>query len=190
VIGCLFLLFTPLPASPGQITVPSVFPIQIERIASSTLGGHGYRLIYTVPVPLETYWRFKTDFSSDFLLTNKYIVHHRFIGRTGNTVITENAYSNSPGKVFLWETRVSSTGHRLDFVLLNPHACGQRFHRGHIIATPEGVDTRVVQEAYFDFFGAALWTIYPWSGGMRDFLVYTARWEYETVLMMREQYAR
>jgi hypothetical protein len=29
---------------------------------------------------------------------------------------------------------------------------------------------------------------YPWKGGMKDFLSYTARWEQETVLQLKDHY--
>ena len=51
---------------------------------------------------------------------------------------------------------------------------------------PEG--TRVTQVAYFDFWGASLWANYPWGGGMKDFLSYTAQWEQETVLILSDLY--
>ena len=49
--------------------------------------------------------------------------------------------------------------------------------------------TRVTQVAYFDFLGASLWADYPWGGGMRDFLAYTARWEQEMVLRLKDRYS-
>jgi len=33
-----------------------------------------------------------------------------------------------------------------------------------------------------------LWAHYPWAGGMSDFLRYTARWEQETVLKLKDKY--
>ena len=35
--------------------------------------GKGYKLVYMVAAPLRVYWKFKTDFGNDFLLTNKLI---------------------------------------------------------------------------------------------------------------------
>lgn len=78
--------------------------------------------------------------------------------------------------------------HRLDFVLLNPERCRQKYHYGHILLEPVAEGTRVTQVAYFDFLGASLWANYPWSGGMKDFLSYNARWEQETILLLKERY--
>ena len=64
----------------------------------------------------------------------------------------------------------------------------QKYHYGHIQLEPVPEGTRVTQVAYFDFWGASIWANYPWSGGMKDFLSYTARWEQETVLRLRGQY--
>jgi len=46
----------------------------------------------------------------------------------------------------------------------------------------------VTQTAYFDFFGATLWMNYPWYGGMRHYLNYTARWEQETITRLIDRY--
>jgi hypothetical protein len=163
--------------------------ILIERIHSGPKGGQAYRLTYTAPVSIDVYWRFKTDFDNDFLKENKFILSHRFIGRKNNTVITENEYMNKPNVVFRWETTFSYENLRLDFVLLNPEDTGHDFHYGHILLKPQGDTTQVVQEAYFNFFGASLWAIYPWSGGMTEFLKYNARWEHDIVLKLYDQYA-
>ena len=45
-----------------------------------------------------------------------------------------------------------------------------------------------IQNRYFDFFGATLWMNYPWYGGMRHYLHYTARWEQETITRLIDQY--
>lgn len=37
-------------------------------------------------------------------------------------------------------------------------------------------------------FGAAVWAHYPWSGGMNQFLRYTAQWEQNTVLKLKDRY--
>lgn len=162
--------------------------IRIDYPAPDPRGGRAYRLIYTVPVAKEVYWRFKTDFDNDFLLENRYIRFHRFVGRTGNRVVTETKYTSGPDVAFRWKTTVFEEAYRLAFLLLNPEECGQRFHYGHIelLRVPEG--TRVTQEAYFDFWGASFWANYPWRGGMRDFLLYTARWEMETVTRLQGRY--
>jgi hypothetical protein len=49
-------------------------------------------------------------------------------------------------------------------------------------------DTKVTQVVYFDFFGATLWMNYPWYGGMRHYLHYTARWEQETITRLIDRY--
>jgi hypothetical protein len=134
------------------------------------------------------YWRFKTDFDNDFLVTNRYIREHRFISRSGNTVITEDKYTNVPGVIFKWKTTVFKQIHRLNFVLMNPKECRQKYHYGHIQIEPATERTRVTQVAYFDFWGASLWANYPWGGGMKDFLSYTAQWEQETVLILSDLY--
>ncbi|MFO8085145.1 MAG: hypothetical protein R6U27_12595 [Desulfobacterales bacterium] len=174
----------------GQIQSRQTGPqeILIERPEPDEKGGQAYRLIYRVPVPVNIYWRFKTDFENDFLLENKFIVDHRLISRDGNTAITENRYTSRPGMVFRWKTTFSRQDLQLHFVLLNPESSGHKFHFGHICLIPQGNTTQVVQEAYFDFFGASFWAVYPWSGGMKDFLKYTARWEYDMVLKLYEQY--
>ncbi len=167
--------------------------ISVERIRPGPRGGWAYKLTYTVPVPPDVYWRFKTDFDNDFLVKNKFIARHRFVGRDGDAYITENEYTKKPGVPFVWRTTVLPGRRRLDFELLNPDEGGHRFHYGSISMYPAGKDrtrTLVVQEAYFDFFGAGLWVVYPWAGGMEDFLEYTARWERETVIELRDEYSK
>jgi hypothetical protein len=81
----------------------------------------------------------------------------------------------------------------MDFVLLNPEECGQKFHYGHIqLESVAGVGkkTRVTQVAYFDFFGVSFWVNYPWYGGMRYFLEYTVRWEQDTILKLKTIYIK
>jgi hypothetical protein len=148
--------------------------ILIERIHSDPRGGQAYRLTYTAPVSIDVYWRFKTDFDNDFLKDNKFILSHRFISRK---------------VVFRWQTTFSYENLRLDFVLLNPEETGHDFHYGHILLNPQEDSTQIVQEAYFNFFGASFWAIYPWSGGMTEFLKYNAQWEYDMVLKLYDQYA-
>ena len=70
----------------------------IYRIKPEERGGEAFKLIYLVPVSVDVFWRFKTDFRGNFLLSNKYIKKHRVIHEMGNVIITENT---SPFKVVL-----------------------------------------------------------------------------------------
>ena len=63
--------------------------ISLQRL-EGLADGYGYRLQYYVAAPLEKFWRFKTDFDSDVLLTNKELIGHRLVRTIGNVVITEN----------------------------------------------------------------------------------------------------
>jgi hypothetical protein len=166
----------------------AVDEIYIHQIAPDERGGRAYKLVYFVKAPIDSYWKFKTDFDNDFITTNKYIEEHNFILQKGNTVITENKYTNSPEVYFKWRTNVLPEAHRLEFELLNPEMCKQKFHYGHIQLESVAVGTRVTQVAYFDFLGAYLWTVYPWKGGMKDILTYTAHWEQETMLQLKSRY--
>ncbi|MBI4776321.1 MAG: hypothetical protein HY788_19435 [Deltaproteobacteria bacterium] len=161
----------------------------IYRLAPDSRGGQAYKLVYLVRAPLDVFWKFKTDFDNDFLVTNKYIREHRFISRSGDSVITEDEYTHVPRIVFRWKTTVHSAIHRLDFVLMNPEECDQKYHYGYIRIESVQGSTRVTQVAYFDFRGASIWAVYPWGGGMKDFLSYTARWEQETVLRLTDRYS-
>ncbi len=157
---------------------------------------YGYELVYIVDAPLDVFWKFKTDFDNDFLMTNKYIVSHRMISNHENVVVTENIfsddlYTHKPKAKFLWQTTLFPAQYRLDFVLLNPQECGQEFHYGSIqleAAGTSGQKTKVTQTAYFDFFGVSFWVNYPWYGGMEDFLTYTADWEQTTILRLKSKY--
>ncbi|MBT8340058.1 MAG: hypothetical protein HKP58_08330 [Desulfatitalea sp.] len=169
---------------------PAEEVIKVTRIAPAEQGGQAYRLVYTVSAALPVYWRFKTDFNNDFLVENKFIQAHRVISRQGNTVITENKYTNRPTASFRWQTVVVPEIYRIEFKLLNPEACHHTFHYGNIQLEAVAGGTRVTQIAYFDFAGATLWAIYPWRGGMRDFLTYTARWEQETIQRLKARYVR
>ncbi len=167
--------------------------ISVRRMEPGPRGGWAYELTYTVPASPDVYWRFKTDFDNDFVASNKYIARHRFVGRDGDAYITENEYTAKPDVPFVWKTTVGPERRRLDFELLNPEEGGSRFHYGSISLYPVGRHrdrTLVVQKAYFDFFGAGFWVRYPWAGGMRKFLEYTARWERETVLKLRNRYSK
>lgn len=178
-------------SSSKQISADGPVPedrIWIERTAPEQKNGYGYTLAYQVNVPMAVYWKFKTDFDNSFLLENKYIRKHRFVQQSGNIVITENKYTYGPDAFFRWRTTISLQRHRLDFTLLNPKACKQAYHYGYIQLDPEGQRTRVTQVAYFDFIGAAFWVYYPWKGGMRDFLLYSAKWEQTTAVRLKDQY--
>jgi hypothetical protein len=160
----------------------------ISQIAPDRRGGKAYKLTYFVKAPIDSYWKFKTDFKNDFLVNNKYIREHNFILQKGNTVITENKYTNSPDVYFRWQTTINPEAYRLEFDLLNPDQCKQKYHYGHIQLASVAEGTLVTQVAYFDFLGASLWAMYPWRGGMKDFLSYTARWEKETMLRLKDRY--
>ena len=195
----LFILFAALLGSPlglsSEITAPepgdqellSNNPL-IYKLYSKQKNSRGYKLIYVVDVPLEIYWRFKTDFDNEFLLTNKFINTHRLISRKRNVIVTENQYSTKPKAVFRWQTTVLKDQYLLKFTLLNPQECGQEYHYGYIQVEALGTRTKVTQVAHFDFFGVSLWINYPYYGGMRHFLKYTATWEQETVLTLKDKY--
>ena len=160
--------------------------------------GAGYKLVYLVDAPIDVFWKFKTDFDNDFLLTNKFIKSHRMLSRRGNVVVTEDLFSEDlhghrPRAKFRWQTTLSAAQYRMDFVLLNPEECGQRFHYGYIQLDAVGAldeKTKVTQLAYFDFFGVYFWVKYPWYGGMKNFLKYTARWEQETISKLKSKYIK
>lgn len=160
----------------------------IYRVAPDARGGEAYKLVYLAPVPIEVFWRFKTDFHGDFVETNKYIINQRVISEEPGMVIIENRLSNKPDSKFRWRNILFPNKYRLDFVLENAEQCGQRFHYGHFQLEPLGSYTKVSHAAYFDFFGASLWAHYPWEGGMYAFLDYIARWEQETILKVRDDY--
>ena len=160
----------------------------IHRIAPDARGGEAYKLVYLVLVPIEVFWKFKTDFHGDFIETNKYVKNQRVLREEQNVVIIENRLSNKPDAKVRWRNILSPNKYRLDFVLENPEQCGQRFHYGHFQLEPLGSYTKVSHAAYFDFFGASLWAHYPWEGGMYAFLDYIARWEQETILKVKDDY--
>lgn len=162
----------------------------IQQIAPDKRGGKAYKLVYLVEAPIDIFWKFKTDFDNEFLVKNKFIRKHNFISQNGNTFITENKYTHGPDEIFRWQTTVFPEKYRLDFLLLNPTQCRQKFHYGHIQLEPIAGGTRVTQVAYFDFWGVSLWANHPWSGGMKDFLSYTAHWERETILHLKGRYGR
>jgi len=160
----------------------------IYRIAPEARGGEAYKMIYIVPVPIEVFWRFKTDFHGDFVETNKYIEEQIVIQEEKNVVVIENKLTNKPGARFIWRNKLHPEKYRLDFVLENPEQCGQRFHYGHFQLEPFGSYTKVSHSAYFDFFGASLWATFPWEGGMYAFLDYIARWEQRTIVQLKDDY--
>jgi hypothetical protein len=160
----------------------------IYKLPPEQEDGLGYKMIYWVDVPLEVFWKFKIDFDNDFLVSNKDIKSHRFIRRNGDVVITENEYTNKPGKIFRWQTTVISNRHRLDFKLLNPKESGQKFHFGYIQLEAKGERTEVTQVAYFDFLGVFWWVNYPFYGGMEYYLKRTTRWEQQTILKLIDKY--
>ncbi len=162
---------------------PYIYKLEPERKK-----GRGYKLIYMVDAPLEVYWKFKTDFDNDFLLSNRLIIAHRFVSRSGNVVVTENKYASKPNATFKWQTSILADRHLLKFTLLNPAECGQKYHYGYIQMKALGQATRVTQTAYFDFFGVSFWVDYPLYGGMKHFLTYTAAWEQQTVLKLKDKY--
>jgi hypothetical protein len=184
--------FTNLPVNPPSVEPKSKELLSgkpfIYRIEPDARGGEAYKLVYIVPVPVEVFWRFKTDFSGDFIETNKYVKNQRVLREEQNVVIIENMLSNKPGSKFRWRNILFPSKYRLDFVLENPEQCGQKFHYGHFQLEPLGSYTKVSHSAYFDFFGASLWAQYPWEGGMYAFLDYIARWDQETILRVKNDY--
>ena len=161
----------------------------IYKLAPERQKGRGYKLIYLVDAPLDIYWKFKTDFDNDFLLSNKLITAHRFVSRKRNVVVTENQYASKPNATFKWQTTVLADRQLLKFTLLNPAECGQKYHYGYIHLKALGSRTRVTQVAYFDFFGVSLWVDYPLYGGMTHFLKYTAAWEQRTIIKLKDRYS-
>ena len=162
--------------------------VSIDQITPDKRGGKAYKLIYVVNARIDVYWRFKTDFDNDFLVKNKYVQEHRFISQHADKVVTEDKYANGPDVYFRWQTTIFPQAKRLDFVLLNPKQCHQKFHYGYIQLKPVPQGTQVTQVAYFDFWGSSLWAAWPWGGGMKDFLSYTARWEQNTFEQLRNRY--
>lgn len=186
--ACVLILFAsagfsselPAPLTSGaqlSNSDPVIFKLMPEQAH-----GRGVKLEYVVNAPLDVYWKFKTHFDGEFLQSNRYINSHKLVSRENNRVITETVYSYRPNVVFKWQTTVFPDRHFLEYVLLNPEECGQKYHYGYIQLKAEGAGTRVTQVSYFDFFGVSLWVNYPFRGGMSHFLKYTARWEQKLVL--------
>jgi hypothetical protein len=176
------------PARQNERHPPGNDKISIDHMTPDKRGGKAYKLVYVVNAQIDVFWRFKTDFDNNFLLKNKYVKEHHVIARSGNKVITEDKYTNGPDVYFRWQTTIFPQKKRLEFVLLNPKKCEQKFHYGHIQlkSLPEG--TQVTQVAYFDFWGSSLWASYPWGGGMKDFLSYAAHWEQKTIMQLKDRY--
>ena len=185
-------------AAPASASPPNLPPdikakpsetVHVERLTPEWGHGQGYRLVYFVDVPIAAFWKFKIDFDNDFVIENKYIREHRLIWQTADAAVTENKYTFGPDVFFRWRTTLHRSNYRMEFVLLNPEQCRQRYQYGHIQLEPAGSGTRVIQEAYFDFLGASFWAHYPWEGGMQAFLTYTAQWEQKTALRLKDRYA-
>ena len=162
--------------------------VHLIRLPAGARGGQGYRLTYQVPLPIDVFWRFKTHFDNTFLEENVQILDHRLISRQDNVVITEDRYSSAPRESFRWETTIFPQQYRLEFRLIDTGKNKHKFHYGAIQLEPDGDNTRVIQTAYFDFWGASLWAFYPWGGGMRSFLVSNAEWERQTAVRLRGHY--
>ena len=160
----------------------------ISKLKPEQNNGRGYELVYLVDATLDVFWKFKTDFDNQFLLSNKFISSHRLVSRNQNEVITENEYSNKPKVIFKWRTTLLPDQNLLKFTLLNPEECGQKYHYGYIQLEALDSVTRVTQVAYFDFFGVSLWVNNPFRGGMFSFLKYTATWEQQTILKFKDKY--
>ena len=160
----------------------------IYRIEPEPRGGQAYKMVYIVPVPVEVFWRFKTNFHGDFISTNKYVEEQIVLREKKNLVIIENKLTNKPGTRFRWRNILHPKQHRLEFVLENPEQVGQRFHYGHFQLEDLGSYTKVSHSAYFDFFGASIWATFPWQGGMHAFLDYIARWEQKTIVKLKNDY--
>lgn len=161
---------------------------RLEHTTAADGGGRRVRLVYYAPVPADVFWRFKTDFQNEWLVSNAYIKAHRFISRRGNIVITETKYTYGPDVFFRWRTELLPAERTLRYALLNPAECGQTFNHGVITLEPDDAFTRVTHTSRFDFSGAFLWAHLPGPWGMGDFFRYTARWEQETILRLRARY--
>jgi len=160
----------------------------ISKLKHGQAHGRGFKLEYRVNAPLDVFWSYKTNFDNELLHTNRYINSHKLVSREGNLVITETEYSYKPRKVFKWQTTVFPDQHLLEYTLLNPEGCGQKYHYGYIQLEADGTGTRVTQVSYFDFFGVSLWVNYPFNGGMSQFLKYTARWEQQLISEFKHRY--
>lgn len=161
---------------------------RLEHMPAPDGKGRHVRLTYYAPVDVAVFWRFKTDFRNDWLVSNDYIEAHRFVARNGDIVLTETKYTYGPDVFFRWRTELVPDKHTLRYTLLNPSECEQDYNRGEITLVPDGAYTRVTHTSHFDFAGAFLWAHFPGPWGMVDFFRYTARWEQETILRLEERY--
>lgn len=152
--------------------------------------GRGFKLEYVVNAPLDVFWKYKTHFDNELLHNNRYINSHNLVSREGNRVITETVYSYKPREVFKWQTTVYPDRYFLEYTLLNPEECRQKYHYGSIQLEAEGTGTRVIHVSYFDFFGVSLWVNYPFKGGMSHFLKYTARWEQQLLSELESEQSK
>jgi hypothetical protein len=166
----------------------SINDIKIEKLETINGKGFGYRLTYVVPVPVDVYWNFKTDFNNDFLVTSKHISSHRLIKTSANEVVTENQYTSLPKSVFKWRTLIDHGYKSLSFSMIPNGRNNHKYHYGRILVQAKGNMTAVTQEAYFDFFGASFWVNYPWYGGMKQFLRDIAKWEQQKAFELKTIY--
>jgi len=194
ICACALVVYAPsglsseLPVSgPPQVQLSNSDPI-ISKLMPEQAHGRGFKLEYVVHAPLDVYWKYKTHFDNEFLHSNRYISSHKLVSRENNIVITETEYSYKPKVLFKWQTTVFPERYFLEYTLLNPEECGQKYHYGHIQLEAAGTGTRVTQVDYFDFFGVSLWVNYPFKGGMSQFLEYTARWEQQFIAEFGHQY--
>jgi hypothetical protein len=74
--------------------------VSVEQMWPDQRGGKAYKLTYQVQLPIDTCWKFKTDFRNEFILTNKYIREHRLTSGNGDTARTEDKYPNAPDLFF------------------------------------------------------------------------------------------
>jgi len=162
--------------------------ISVEAVAYDVNRGYGYKLQYYVAAPIDVFWRFKTDFAGDFVLSNDELLEHRLVRTEGNSAITENRYAAAPSLRFLWQTTEVPEQYRLEFKLLNAEDCHHDFHYGTIQLSPAGEHTKVTQIAFFNFTGASLWVKYPWYGGMKSLLTKVARWERNSAMRLNRDY--
>ncbi len=170
-----------LAGSQGLDTLPAGEPV-ITILKPERADGRGYRLEYTLDAPLDIAWKFKTDFDSKIVLSNKMVLSHRLISHTADEVVTESVQSNKPKAVFRWKSMLYPEQHRLEFVLLDPDEAGMDYLYGSIRLQAMGSATLVTQVAYMDFFGVTLWVHYPLRGGMSQTLSDNVHWEQQAVM--------
>ena len=88
-LATLLIMMITMPVHAEPETKPMDKRISIEKVFPDANGGFGYVLEYYVPAPIEAVWRFKTDFTSEILLTSAELVGHRLVRSVGNSVITD-----------------------------------------------------------------------------------------------------